>query len=45
MAIMTAIGALAGLGIANLGLHADLKNYVNTLQHEPEKTRYITGHY
>ena len=36
IAIMTAFGALAGLGIANLGLHADLRNYVNTLQHELE---------
>ena len=34
IAIMTAIG---GLGITNLGLHADLRNAVNTPQHELEK--------
>ena len=37
IAIMTAFGALAGLGTANLGLHADLRNDVNTLQHKLKK--------
>ena len=30
--VVIAISALAGLGIANLGLHADLRNNVNNLQ-------------
>ena len=31
--VVIAISALAGLGTANLGLHTDLRNKVNTLQH------------
>ena len=35
--VIVAIGALAGLGIANLGLHADLHNNVSTLQQSMSK--------
>ena len=35
--VIIAIGALAGLGIANLGLHADLRNNVNTLHQSMSK--------
>ena len=33
VAMIAAIGALAGLGVANLGLHADLRHSVNTIEH------------
>ena len=35
--VVIAIGALAGLGIANLGLQADLRNNVDTLQQSMSK--------
>lgn len=30
--MIAAIGALAGLGVANLGLHADLRHSVNIVE-------------
>lgn len=33
VAMVAAIGALAGLGVANLGLHVDLRRSVNTMEH------------
>ena len=41
--MIIAIGALAGLGMTNLGLHTDLRNTVNTLQQKVTKIEVLEG--